>query len=285
LYGDFFVENFDIDDLREQITRKRAIIEYEIKKIEEMHNDLDEQKKQKKKIEAIKNQKTIEHLIRKSQDKFVFYKKIEDIKCNEIGIIDDFIIENCYLKFIDWLKNLNANSAKEEDLIDSIISNTGKIQNISIPENIFFDVFRSGTNRDGYCDIFASNQKTFGESLIYTNDLYGCVFAFIFNFSIVPKLSWGHGFYDRDYMIFLSKKLTANYISYYANEPIEKFFNEKYPPVGLRISKNDENCFRLECISYKNGFGYYNLALTINNGILEDTEITEVDVWGKGVFY
>lgn len=156
---------------------------------------------------------------------------------------------------------------------------------VSLPPAAEVVIDYQGTARDGHCALFAAVDGTrtpLWQVLSYNESLEALVTAHYLAVALPEAWSWGHGQYDRD----ASPLLTEAGLKRALEEPsrLPSAESGAWPPPGLRVCKT-ETGFVTASLVAKPGRGLLDAKVALTDGHAVETSVTDVEVWGQGVYY
>jgi|GEM_PF-3769015 len=151
-----------------------------------------------------------------------------------------------------------------------------------------FEMVFSGTERDGYYDVFSIRQgvqASLAEGLAFEPSLDGLVAAFFLRAALPGRMAWGHGFYDRDQEFIFSQDRMVAILENDNVAPNSEGLRAVATPPGLRYSREEDGTLTMRCLAYRPGKGFYDYSVNIAGGVASPIQETKLYQWGQGCFY
>ncbi len=261
----------------------------ESKSIAEVKKEAKLEIDRRRRIESDLNQK-IRELERRLKSKEVMDLIYLNPSCEESALNDGFFaISDEVVE--DQRKTFNSISR-------AIVENEGSVvlqevlnwaKGVDILNGFEYTVNRSAhlTERDGYYRISVKSkdfQGEFYEGLHFKNNAHGFAGAMYAVWVLPGLLAWGHGRYDKDLELVLSKQDLWNVVvRELGGFDVEKLNTRVVP--GIRWMECGEGIFRVSALAHRPGVGLLEARVNLKNGFVDSAHVLDVIRTGSGVFY
>jgi len=162
------------------------------------------------------------------------------------------------------------------------------VEGAHLRESTTFKIeLHGGIEWDGRYDIFSVVEGREGgitDGLTFDSSIDGLIAAFFLRFVLPRELAWGHGLYGRNQEIVLSAEQAISILEKDSISPEAPELCWLTMQPGFRV-KRIANELSLSCLTYYPGIGFFDVAVSINNGQASASQESEVFQWDQGIFY
>lgn len=155
-------------------------------------------------------------------------------------------------------------------------------------EETSFKLEKVGNDRNGHYEVLSIHDGVTGQladGLSFESSLDGLVAAFFTRAVLPGRLSWGHGFYDRDQEFIFIQERAVEILEKASLSPNSEGLQAIKIPAGLRFSRAEDGTITLSCLTYQPGKGFYDFAVSLTGTKASQVQQTKLYQWGQGILY
>lgn len=167
-----------------------------------------------------------------------------------------------------------------------LLRNLTQLPGVLLGPSLTVELRYQGSPRDGFCDAIArlpTGIVPLYQGLQFEETPTGLITALMFAGVLPRKWSWGHGFYDRDLELVVTKEHLVALVSD-AGTRVNVPEGSIWPSPGLRLSRTGDT-FVVSSLAHQAGFGLCDVTLEVLHGQVINLRQVEVFKWGQGVLY